>query len=90
MTLSILYDTAEGTALAALRPGRREILSAGSLARGVALNPLVRIKVIAAIHWQALRLWLKGAEIQTRPPGPADAFTVTRRAPTVSSLANQR
>lgn len=89
MTLSILYDTAEGTALCAWQRGRRENLSAGTLARALLLYPLMTLKVIGAIHWQALRLWLKGARLQTRPPAPADAVTVTE-ATAASLLAEQR
>jgi DUF1365 family protein len=37
---------------------RREITSA-SLAKVLAFYPLMTLKVIAAIHWQALRLWWK-------------------------------
>ncbi len=29
--------------------------------------PLVPLKVVAAIHWQALRLWLRGARFHSRP-----------------------
>jgi hypothetical protein len=28
--------------------------------------PLVTLKIVAAIHWQALRLWLKGARMVSR------------------------
>ena len=28
--------------------------------------PLVTVKIMAAIHWQALRLWLKGARLVPR------------------------
>ncbi|HEX4504629.1 MAG TPA: DUF1365 family protein [Alphaproteobacteria bacterium] len=33
-------------------------------------HPLLTLKVIVAIHWEALRLWLKGMKITDRPPGP--------------------
>jgi DUF1365 family protein len=69
MTLSILYDTADGTALAAYQRGRRERVCAGSPARALALYPLMTVKLIAAIHWHALRLWLKVAR---RQPGAAE------------------
>jgi uncharacterized protein len=26
------------------------------------------VKIVAAIHWQALRLWIKGARLVPRPP----------------------
>jgi hypothetical protein len=29
--------------------------------------PLVTFKIVAAIHWQALRLWLKGVRLVPRP-----------------------
>lgn len=32
--------------------------------------PLLTVKVVAAIHWEALRLFLKGAPFGARPPGP--------------------
>lgn len=32
--------------------------------------PLMTLKVVIAIHWQALRLFLKGAPFGARPPGP--------------------
>ena len=32
--------------------------------------PAITLKVIAAIHWEALRLWLKGLRILPRPPAP--------------------
>ncbi len=89
MTLSILYDTAEGTVLAAYQRGRRRPLSARNLAWAIALYPLMTIKVIAAIHWQALRLWLKGARLQPQPPAPSEAITVTPRASTSPTVADR-
>ncbi len=32
--------------------------------------PLMTLKVVAAIHWEALRLLIKGAPFGPRPPGP--------------------
>jgi hypothetical protein len=29
--------------------------------------PLVTVKIVAAIHWEALRLWVKGARLAPRP-----------------------
>jgi hypothetical protein len=32
------------------------------------------LKIVAAIHWEALRLWIKGARLAPRPdPGPENA-----------------
>ncbi len=38
--------------------------------------PLMTLGVVAAIHWQALRLWLKGAPFNARPPGPKAGMSV--------------
>jgi len=41
--------------------------SAGALWRAALLQPLMAWKVHAAIYWQALRLWMKGATFHTHP-----------------------
>jgi len=45
---------------------RREIGSA-ALAQALLFFPFMTLKVIAAIHWQALRLWLKHVPVYTHP-----------------------
>ena len=57
---------------AALALERREITGA-SLARSLALFPWMTAKVIAAIYWQAFRLWLKGVRFHPHPKHGADA-----------------
>jgi DUF1365 family protein len=51
---------------ATLNLARREI-SAGSLARVLVLFPMVTVKVVAGIYWQALRLWLKSVPVHDHP-----------------------
>ncbi len=45
---------------------RREI-NATSLARVLISYPLMTLRIIVAIHWQALRLWLKGVPFLVHP-----------------------
>jgi DUF1365 family protein len=52
-----------------LRLERQEI-TAAALARVLLEFPLMTVKVITAIHWQALRLWLKRCPFYPHPAGP--------------------
>jgi len=45
----------------------REEVNGMALARALAAYPLMTVKVVAAIHWQALKLWLKGAPVHDHP-----------------------
>jgi hypothetical protein len=61
--------TRSGSTLVATRLS----LEARPMSDGTILSALVRfpfqtVKVIAAIHWEALRLWAKGAPFFARPP----------------------
>jgi DUF1365 family protein len=51
---------------ASLNLNRIEI-SGLSLAKTLTLHPFMTLKVILAIHWQALRLWIKGAPVHDHP-----------------------
>lgn len=51
---------------ATMRLERRE-LSGPSLARVLVQYPLMTAKIISAIHWQALRLWIKGVPFFAHP-----------------------
>lgn len=42
----------------------------------LASHPLMTLKVIAGIHWEALRLWLKGIKLVPRPAPPAEPVTI--------------
>lgn len=45
--------------------------------------PLMTLGVVAAIHWQALKLWLKGVKLRPRPAAPRAGLSVGRAsAPT--------
>jgi DUF1365 family protein len=65
--LRILATDREGPLLAATFCGRRRALTTRALLRAFVALPLVTLKIIAAIHWEALRLWLKGARLVARP-----------------------
>lgn len=68
----------DGEQLVARHSGRRAALTDGTLLRVFTAYPLMTFKVIAAIHWQALRLWLRGAKVQPRPAPPPQDVTLVR------------
>ncbi len=45
----------------------RRPLGAASLARVLWRYPLMTTRIVGAIHWQALRLWLRGNPVHTHP-----------------------
>ena len=72
--LRILETDRDGPLLAATFCGRRRALTTAALLRSFVALPLLTLKIIAAIHWEALRLWLKGARLVPRPdPAAAKA-----------------
>ena len=65
--LRILETDREGPLLSATFHGRRRGLTTAALLRSFFALPLVTLKIVAAIHWEALRLWIKGARLVPRP-----------------------
>lgn len=65
--LRILESDTDGPILSATFNGRRRPLTSSALARAFVSLPLVTFKIMAAIHWEALRLWIKGAKLVARP-----------------------
>jgi hypothetical protein len=73
------HDSEGPLIVAKLAAARRPLTDAG-LARALVAYPLLTLKVIAGIHWQALLLWLKGVRLQPRPPPPDHPVTIGRQA----------
>jgi DUF1365 family protein len=61
--LRILETDRDGPLLAATFSGRRRALNTAELLRAFFALPLVTLKIVAAIHWEALRLSAKGARL---------------------------
>ena len=57
--------------LIATLTGKREDMSNRSILKSLIRRPLGSRRVQALIHWQALKLWWKGAKYRERPTPPA-------------------
>lgn len=64
------FDDAGDKVLTATWDGKYRPLTDVQILKQVLRRPLMTLKVTAAIHWQALRLWLKGAKYIPRPKPP--------------------
>ncbi len=80
--LALVIDQADnaGPLLTASIVGRRATLTDRALAAAFFRIPLVTLKVIAGIHWEALALWRKGARYHSRPAPPAEPVTIVMNA----------
>ena len=70
--LRILETDRGGPLLAATFNGSRRALSTKELLHAFVALPLVTMKIMAAIHWEALRLWLKGVRLAPRQRAAID------------------
>ena len=55
--------------------GRLEPLDPAGVRRWLVGFPLLTLGIVWRIHWQALRLWLKGATFFRKPPAPTERTT---------------
>ncbi len=70
------YDDAQGPLLQTSVSGALQPVTAASVRRALWRHPAMTLGVIARIHWQAARLWIKRVRF-FRKPEPPEAF-VTR------------
>lgn len=62
-----LYDDQEQLRLATALAGECEVLNDRNLLALFLRIPLMTVKVMAAIHWQALKIWIRGGRFLSKP-----------------------
>jgi len=75
IAIAIRASQSDRPVLTACLSGTRKSLTDASLLRAFLMIPALTLKVTAAIHWQALRLWLKGLRLHNHPLPPKNLVT---------------
>jgi uncharacterized protein len=79
LSIAIVEQDRLGIVLTATQAQSRVELTDAALARVFFSHPLLTLKVIVGIHFEALRLWAKGMRLQVRPPKPDESVTLVAR-----------
>jgi uncharacterized protein len=79
--LVIEVSDGEGRLLTARHNARREALTDRALVKLVVAMPLVTLRVIAGIHLEAVKIFLKGVGLRKRPPPPVHAISFAPSPP---------
>jgi hypothetical protein len=80
VSVAMVVRRSEEIALTASFAGERRELNDANLFRAWLGNPLMTFKVIAGIHWEALKMWLKGVRYLGRRGQGAGAAPETKAA----------
>jgi DUF1365 family protein len=70
----------DGLLLSASFAGERQEITDAALLKAWLTHPWMTVGVVAAIHWEALKIWLKGEKIRVRKPAAANGLTVAPEA----------
>lgn len=76
LSIAITAADAAGPILTACHTARRRPLTDAALLRVFGTHPLLTLKVVVGILWEAARLWAKGVPVHSLPPAPADPVSI--------------
>ncbi len=68
-------DESGNVRLIARQTGVRTAFTSRHILKAVLSHPLITLKVTVSIHWQALKLWCKGAHYFKKPARPDQSFS---------------
>ncbi len=76
----ILETDADGPLLSATFAGNRVPMTSARIMQLVGRIPMLTLKIVGGIHWEALKLWLKGMKYIPKPPPPDPVSVSTQRS----------
>ncbi|NEI72602.1 DUF1365 family protein [Rhizobium lusitanum] len=82
--LSIRIDTLDndGLVMTARHLARRKRLTDAALLGAFVAIPFLTLRVVGGIHWEALKIWLKGMRLRARPAPPKEPVSFVRPSST--------
>jgi DUF1365 family protein len=80
LSLSIHVSDPAGLLLTAHYRAHRRELTDANLLRVFFSVPLLTLRVVGGIHWEALKLWRKGVGLRPKPPPPAEPISFIKAA----------
>jgi DUF1365 family protein len=86
--LTIEGSDAQSPVILASIAGNRRGLSDVALLRAFLSYPFLTLTVVAGIHWEALKLWIKGMRVRPRP-APPPPITIVRPAKAPAIVGNR-
>jgi len=78
LSLAIRESGPDGLILTAVQAGERRPLTSWQAIKAVARHPLMTLKIVGAIHAEALGTWIRGARYVARPLAPETPVSLAR------------
>jgi uncharacterized protein len=76
VSIAITGSDADGPIITAVHAAERRLLSDAALARVFVTHPLLTLKVVGGILWEAAKPWTKGVPVHARPASPSNPVTI--------------
>jgi len=73
--VSLDYYDEQGLLIKTAVGGKVQALTPHGIRRAVLLQPWLTLGIVAGIHWQALKLWIKGVRYFSKPAAPTTELT---------------
>ena len=77
MFIGLDYHDDNGLLLKTSIGGHSQALTSKALALAVFKHPFLTLGIVARIHWQALKLWIKRVPFFSKPAAPISTFSVS-------------
>jgi DUF1365 family protein len=78
IAIGITGSDAAGPLIAAVHTAKRRVLTDAALTRVFVTHPLLTVKVVGGILWEAAKLWTKRVPVHDHPAPPTESLSIIR------------